>query len=394
MSEAARQRRTYDGVVVAAPVTIPYERYSIESAQWWIGRALKGLVESSGIDKRAIDGLVVSSFTLQPDSAVALTQHFGLSTRWLDTIPLGGVSGIAGLRKAARAVQAGDADVVACIAGDTNQVDTFRRTLENFSRFAQDAAYPYGAGGANTSFALIARHYMKHVGATREDFGRIAVAQRANALRNPNALMKTPLTLEQYMKARPISDPIHLFDCVMPCAGAEAFLVMREDIAASLKLPVARIAGTIERHNAFAEDTVQIRGGWAEDVGDLYAMAGMRPDDLDVVLTYDDYPFVVMMQFEDLGFCEKGDGPRFVREHDFTIEGDFPHNTSGGQLSTGQAGAGGGYLGLTEALRQVLGQAGPTQVKDARRALASGFGMINYDRGLSSGAAILTGPAT
>lgn len=394
MSEAARQRRPYDGVVVAAPVTIPYERYSIESAQWWIGRALKGLVESSGIDKRAIDGLVVSSFTLQPDSAVALTQHFGLSTRWLDTIPLGGVSGIAGLRKAARAVQAGDADVVACIAGDTNQVDTFRRTLENFSRFAQDAAYPYGAGGANASFALIARHYMKHVGATREDFGRIAVAQRANALRNPNALMKTPLTLEQYMKARPISDPIHLFDCVMPCAGAEAFLVMREDIAASLKLPVARIAGTIERHNAFAEDTVQIRGGWAEDVGDLYAMAGMRPDDLDVVLTYDDYPFVVMMQFEDLGFCEKGDGPRFVREHDFTIEGDFPHNTSGGQLSAGQAGAGGGYLGLTEALRQVLGQAGPTQVKDARRALASGFGMINYDRGLSSGAAILTGPAT
>lgn len=392
MSRAARQRLSYDGVVVAAPVTVPYERYSIESAQWWIGRALKGLVETSGIDKRAIDGLVVSSFTLQPDSAVALTQHFGLSTRWLDTIPLGGVSGIAGLRKAARAVQAGDADIVACIAGDTNQVDTFRRTLENFSRFAQDAAYPYGAGGANASFALIAQHYMKHVGATREDLGRIAVSQRANALRNPHALMKSPLTLEQYMAARPISDPIHLFDCVMPCAGAEAFLVMREDIAASLTLPAARIAATIERHNAFCDDVVQIRGGWAKDIGELYAMAGMRPDDLDVVLTYDDYPFVVMMQLEDLGFCEKGEGPRFVREHDLTIGGDFPHNTSGGQLSVGQAGAGGGYLGLTEALRQVLGQAGPTQVRGARTALASGFGMINYERGLSSGAAILTGP--
>lgn len=393
MVDAARLRRPYDGVVVAAPVTIPYERYSIESAQWWIGRALKSLVETSGLDKRAIDGLVVSSFTLQPDSAVALTQHFGLSTRWLDTIPLGGVSGIAGLRKAARAVQAGDADVVACIAGDTNQVDTFRRTLENFSRFAQDAAYPYGAGGANASFALIARHYMNRFGATREDFGRIAVSQRANALHNPHALMKAPLTLEQYMAARPISDPIHLFDCVMPCAGAEAFLVMREDIAASLKLPVARIAGTIERHNAFAEDVVQTRGGWAMDVSDLYRMAGTKPDEIDVVLTYDDYPFVVMMQFEDLGFCAKGEGPRFVREHDLTIAGDFPHNTSGGQLSVGQAGAGGGYLGLTEALRQVLGHAGPTQVEGARAALASGFGMINYDRGLSSGAAILTGPS-
>ena len=169
---------------------------------------------------------------------------------------------------------------------------------------------------------------------------------------------------------------------------------MREDIAASLKLQVARIAAKIERHNAFPDDVVQIRGGWAWDIGELYAMAGMGPDDLDVVLTYDDYPFVVMMQFEDLGFCEKGDGPRFVREHDFTIGGDFPHNTSGGQLSVGQAGAGGGYLGLTEGLRQVLGQAGPTQVVGARAALASGFGMINYERGLSSGAAILTGPSS
>ncbi len=91
-----------------------------------------------------------------------------------------------------------------------------------------------------SSFALIARNYMNTFGATREDFGKIAVAQRANALRNPNALMKAPLTLDQYMAARPIADPIHLFDCVMPCAGAEAFLVMREETAASLKLPAVR----------------------------------------------------------------------------------------------------------------------------------------------------------
>ncbi len=393
MNKAASPRRAYDGVVVSTPVTIPYQRYSIESAHWWIGRALKALVETSGVEKRAIDGLVVSSFTLQPDTAVGLTQHFGLSTRWLDTIPLGGVSGIAGLRKAARAVQAGDAGIVACIAGDANQIDSFRRTLENFSRFAQDAAYPYGAGGANASFAMIAQHYIRYVGATREDWGRIAVSQRSNALRNPNALMKSPLTLEQYMRARPICDPIHLFDCVMPCAGAEAFLVMREEIAAAMKLPVARIAGTIERHNAFADDLVQVRGGWAVEACELYAMAGLRPDDIDVTLTYDDYPFVVMMQLEDLGFCAKGEGPSFVREHDLTIDGNFPHNTSGGQLSVGQAGAAGGYLGLTEALRQVLGIAGPTQVKGASVALASGFGMINYDRALSSGAAILVGPS-
>src|SRR5712671_1533538 len=105
-------------------------------------------------------------------------------------------------------------------------------------------------------------------------------------------------------------------------------------------------------------------------------------------------PMISIMQFEDLGFCRKGEGPDFVRQHDLTIDGSFPHNTSGGQLSVGQAGAGGAYLGPVEALRQVLGLAGPTQVKNARVGLASGFGMINYDRGLSSGAAILAGPAS
>ena len=201
--------------------------------------------------------------------------------------------------------------------------------------------------------------------------------------------MKAPLTLEQYLAARPISDPIHLFDCVMPCAGAEAFLVMRDETAASLGLPAARLLSTIERHNAFADDPMQVRGGWAMDIGELYAMAGVKPDDLDFVQTYDDYPVITMMQFEDLGFCKKGEGAEFVRQHDLTIDGDFPHNTSGGQLSVGQAGAAGGFLGLVEAMRQLTSQPLGTQVPDARSCLVSGFGMINYDRGLSSCAAIL-----
>ena len=123
--------------------------------------------------------------------------------------------------------------------------------LPAFSRFAQDASYPYGAGGPNGSFALITDNYMREFGARREDFGAICVAQRANALANPHALMKKPLTLEQYMAGRPISDPVTLFDCVMPCAGAEAFLVMREEDARASGLPYARLLSTIERHNAY-----------------------------------------------------------------------------------------------------------------------------------------------
>lgn len=383
------KRQAYDGVVMAVPVTVPYVRYSIESTAWWIGRALAALAKGAGVGHRDFDGFSVASFSTAPDTAIGLTQHFGLSPRFLDYVPLGGVSGVVAARRAARAVQAGDADIVACIAADTNHVDSFRQSLANFSRFSQDAVYPYGSGGPNASFALIAGHYMQKYGATREDFGKISVAQRDNALKYPHALMKKPLTLAQYMAARAIAEPIHLFDCVMPCAGAEAFLMMREETARALGLPFARLLSTIERHNAFGEDPVQERGGWAVDIGELYAMAGVKPDDIDLVQTYDDYPVISMMQFEDLGFCKKGEGPDFVRQHDLTIGGSFPHNTSGGQLSVGQAGAAGGHLGIVEAMRQVMGSAGPTQVKDARLALASGFGMINYDRGLSSGAAIL-----
>lgn len=382
-------RLAYDGVVACTPVTVPYRRYSINTAHWWIGRALHDLTKAAGIRPQDIDGLIVSSFTLAPDTAVGLTQHLGLSPRWLDHVPMGGASGVVALRRAARAVQSRDADLVACVAGDTNHVDSFRKTLTTFSRFAQDAVYPYGSGGANASFALITKNYMNMFDVRREDFGKLCVAQRDNALAIPFAMMKKPLTLDEYMTARPISDPLHLFDCVMPCAGAEGFLVCRQETAKSLGLPAVRILATIERHNAFPDDPIQYRGGWALDAGELWQMAGAKPDDVDVLETYDDYPVIVTMQFEDLGFCPKGEGAEFIRAHSFTADGSFPHNTSGGQLSTGQAGAAGGYLGLTEAMRQLTGKPIGKPVADAKLAAVSGFGMINYDRGLSSGAAVL-----
>jgi acetyl-CoA acetyltransferase len=302
---------------------------------------------------------------------------------------MGGAGGCVALRRAARAVQAGDADFVACIGADTNHVDSFRKTLSSFSRFAQDAVYPYGSGGPNASFALITRHYMNRTGATREDFGRICVAQRANAQRYDGALMRKPLTMDEYLDARPISDPIHLFDCVMPCAGAEAFLICREDDAKAMKLPCVRVLSAIERHNAYQDDPIQFRGGWALDRDELWGMAGIQPGDVDFLQTYDDYPVIVMMQIEDLGFCAKGEAPAFVRSRTLTIGGDFPHNTSGGQLSVGQAGAAGGHLGLVEAIRQLTDEAGETTVPDAKVGLVSGFGMINYDRGLASTAVLL-----
>ncbi len=385
-------RRGYEGIAVAVPVTVPYVRYSTKSAHWFIARALANLLKASGLSKKEIDGLCLSSFSMAPDTAVGLTQHLGLSVRWLDHVPMGGASGVVALRRAARAVQAGDANVVACIGADTNHVDSFRSMLGSFSQFARDATYPYGSGGPNAMFAFITAHYMRTFGATREDFGKLAVAQRGNALKCSHALFKKPLALEEYLLAREIADPLRLFDCVLPCAGADAFLVMSEQRARDLGLSYARVMGAIERHNAFSEDPIFFRGGWILDRDDLYAQAGVKPSDLDFVQTYDDYPVIVMMQFEDLGFCEKGEGPQFVHSHTFTHDGSFPSNTSGGQLSVGQAGAAGGYLGMVEAIRQLTGQAGARAVSDAKIGLVSGFGMVTYDRCLCTGAVILSKP--
>jgi len=135
---------------------------------------------------------------------------------------------------------------------------------------------------------------------------------------------------------------------------------------------------------------IVLEKGWI-DRDDLYSQAGVAPDAIDFVQTYDDYPVVVMLQFEDLGFCEKGEGPAFVRARTLTHDGDFPNNTSGGQLSAGQAGCAGGFLGLTEAIRQLTDDADVAKraVADSMLGLVSGFGMVTYDRCLCTGAVIL-----
>ena len=127
-----KQPASYDDVALVAPVTVPYERFSEHGAQWFFGRALAELVKGAGLDKKDIDGLAVSSFTLAPDSVITLTQYFSLTPRWIEQIPLGGASGVVALRRAARAVQSGDAEVIACIGADTNKKEGFRELVEKF----------------------------------------------------------------------------------------------------------------------------------------------------------------------------------------------------------------------------------------------------------------------
>lgn len=382
---------SYQGIALVTPISLGYAKSSQHSARWYIGSVLREMIAAAGIEKSDVDGLAVSSFGLAPDSVSFLTQHYDMTLRWLEQLPFGGASGIIAMRRAARAVQNGDADIVACIGGDTAAQGSFRDLVADFSSFSNSACYPYGSGGPNVPFAMITRAYMEQYGAQREDFGRIAVSQRYNARHFPGALLgDKPLTMEDYLAARPISSPLHMFDCVMPCAGGEGFLLMSTDRAKSLGLPYTIVLAADERHNAFPEDPMQLRGGWPQFVDTLYTSAEVTPADIDLLQTYDDYPVICMLQMEGLGFCAPGQAPEFIRSTDLTFDGGgLPHNTSGGQLSVGQAGSAAGYLGMVETMRQLTNTAGDNQVPDARNGMVSGYGMINYDRGLCSAAAIL-----
>lgn len=377
-------------VAICCPVTRAYRRSSVRSTGWFLARALRGLLEASGLERGEIDGLIVSSFGVRPDNVIFLTEHFGLSPRIVDEIPYGGVAGVMALRRAVRAVEAGDAEVVACIAGDALGGAAFHGLISGFSGDSRDTVYPHGGAGPNAVFAMMTADYMAETGATAEDFGAMVTAFRRNALGNPVALQKRPLDVQGYLAARMIADPLRLYDCVMPCCGAEAFLVTTVDRARREGLDFAVTLGSIERHNAYPGEIPQRRFGWSVDVEALYEEAGVGPEEMDFAQLYDDYPVMVMRQLEELRLAPEGDAIRQVRKSSLAVgEGGLPVNTGGGQLGVGQAGAAAGYLFVVETLRQLFDQGGARQVAGARHGLVSGFGMVNNLRGLSTAAAVL-----
>jgi acetyl-CoA acetyltransferase len=382
-----RQPRDYSGIAVTVPVSVGYSRTSRRTMPWFLGRALGELISRSGVPKSDIDGLAVSSYLLAPDNGASLTDVFGLSPRFLIDFPYGGACGVIAIKRAARAVQNGDAEIVACLAGDIAQQGYGFNAA--FSTFSRDHVYPNGGGGMNAVFALITSHYMNAFGAKREDFGRICITQRANSAGHPLALFRQPLTIEAYLDARLICEPLGLFDCVTRVCGAEGFLVMTEDRARSLRLPYVLIAGAVERHNGYAEDTVISHFGVAAECDDLYRQASVGPEDMRFVEAYDDYPVMVMLELEALGFSRPGEAVSLVREKDLTLDGDIAVNTSGGMLSLGQAGAGAGFLHVNEAIGQLTGRPMGRAVSKPEYGLVTCLGTVNYDRGICTGAVIM-----
>lgn len=359
--------------VIAAAYETPYERHPRAglTTSGVLSEALAGVLERSGLDAGEVDGLGVSSFTLQPDHVIDLAWKLGLSVRWLMQDPLGGASGINLLQHAVRAVEAGDARCVVLLAGDAMDRTALKSVNDNYNAAARDHLAPLGAS-PNALFAMLTTRHSRATGLRDRDYAQIALAQRRWAATNPGAAYRTPMSIEDYLAGRMVSTPLRRFDCVPVVAGADALVVGSGDRFGD----GVRVTAIEAAYNVDYQDGDGLTTGLAKVREKFWDRAGFGPADVDVVGVYDDYPVMVLAQLDDLGLIPDGDLGRFLRVD--LARRNRPVNTSGGQLSAGQAGAAGGMHFLVEAVNQLQGRRGAGQVRQARRAVVSGYGMVLY----------------
>lgn len=372
--------KQFDGVVVGAAES-PYTRHPAEgtTTETLLADAFVRVLEATGVKREEVDGLGVASFTLAPDRAVDLAWKLGVRPRWLMDDGNGGASGIQLLQHALRAVDAGDASTVVLLSGDHFGPADFKQLVDNYNRTTARYLAGIPHGGPNALFAMLTRQQMEAHGLEREDYGRLVVSQRRWAGLNPGAVYRTPLTLEDYLAAPVVASPLHRLDCVPVVSGADALVVRASGEG-------VRVRALRAFHNHDGQEGDGLATGIADLAADLWSDAGAGPEDMDLVSVYDDYPAMALAQLADLGYAD-GDLTGFLRRR--IEEERLPVNTSGGQLSAGQAGAAGGMIGLVEAVVQLTGQAGERQVEDARLAVVTGYGMVLYRYGACANAVVL-----
>ena len=378
--------KNFDGVHIVAGVEVPYRRHANVKTTDLLASAFNKALEKANIPASDVDGLGVASFTMGPDRAIDLAWRLGLSPRWSMDDGHGGASGINLLQHAIRAIQSGDASVIVLVSGDHFEPADFTRLVENYNITTRDHLRPLSIGGPNSLFAMLTSRHMRTYGLDRTDYGAIAVAQRQWAMLNPNAIYRTPLTLNDYLDAPMVSDPLCRYDCVPVVSGANAIVITSaERIPASAK--AVRVKSLRALHNHDHQEGDGLTTGLASIADELWASAGLGPDDVDVISVYDDYPVMVLAQLADLGFIRNQDFRGFI--HNQIATRKLPINTSGGQLSAGQAGAACSMHGLVEAIAQLGGEAQDRQIKRARTAVVTGYGMVEYRYGMCANAVVL-----
>ena len=356
-----------------------YMRGSTKTAfELQIEASLKAVADA-GLTPRDIDGVI--PIGIVSGTADDFIENFGIpDLRFSAVIPHGGASPVMALQCAAAAVAAGACNHVLITFGRNVTAKAITKagarihTMPQF-HYVTEFEYPFGAIAPAQLYAPMARRHMELYGTKVEHFGEVAVAHREHALLSDNAVMKKPITLEDHRNSRMISDPFRLLDCSLESDGGAACIVSAANRAGDMKHRRVYISGVAEGHpdspGSITQRPDMTSLGIAKASARAFQMAGETHADIDVTEIYDCFTYAVIRQLEDLGFCKKGEGGPFVEGGRLRLGGALPTNTHGGLLSQAHVW---GLNHIVELVRQLRGDGGRAQVKDAEVGLVTGYG--------------------
>jgi len=336
----------------------------------------KGALEDAGLTKDDVDGYFCD--TEAPGlGPLSMIDYMGLKVRHMDNTDTGGSAYLLHVAHAAEAIAQGKCSVaLITLAGRPRAAGLNAEPAVDYNVPDMPFEQPYGPTVVNT-YGMCAMRHMYQYGTTSEQLAWIKVAASQHAQHNPNAMLKKTVTVEEVLASPMISDPLHRLDCCVVSDGGGALVVVSNEIARSLKRPSVRIIGAGEAAKGQQGGQIDLGYSAAAWAGErAFAAAGVKPADIKYASIYDSFTITVLMQIEDLGFCEKGKGGQFVADGGLISGvGRLPFNTDGGGLCNNHPGNRGGMTKVIEAVRQLRGEAHPAvQVRDCDLALASGMG--------------------
>ena len=339
----------------------------------------KGALEDAGLTKNDIDGYFCAGDA--PGANIwSMANYMNLKQlRHVDSTDMGGCSYLVHVAHAAEAIAAGKCNVaLVTLAGRPNSEGSSGTQVRDRGVNLPDAPYemPYSPVTVNL-YAMCAMRHMHEYGTTSEQLAWVKVAASHHAQYNPNAMLKDVVTVEQVVNSPMISDPLHRLDCCVVSDGGGAVIVAKPEIAKSLKRPLVKIIGAGESTKGQFGGNVDLTYSGAVWTGPrAFEEAGVKPSDIKYASIYDSFTITVVMQIEDLGFCKKGEGGRFVADGNLISgTGKLPFNTDGGGLCNNHPANRGGMTKIIEAVRQLRGEAHEkVQVPNCDLALAHGTG--------------------
>ena len=338
----------------------------------------KGALEDAGLTKDDIDGYFCAGDA--PGANVwSMANYMNLRLRHVDSTDMGGCSYLIHVAHAAQAIAAGKCNIaLITLAGRPNSEGSSGTQVRERGVNLPDAPYemPYSPVTVNM-YAMAAMRHMHEFGTTSEQLAWVKVAASHHAQHNPNAMLRNVVTVEEVVGSPMISDPLHRLDCCVVSDGGGALIVAKPEIARSLKRPIVKLTGAAETTKGQMAGNVDLTYSGALWTGPrAFEEAGVKPSDIKYASIYDSFTITVVMQIEDLGFCGKGEGGKFVADGNLISgSGKLPFNTDGGGLCNNHPANRGGMTKVIEAVRQLRGEAHPAvQVKNCNLALAHGTG--------------------